>query len=502
MSNIDQVITTDIFVNGEARPASNGATYDLYNPARPSELVGHAASATKDDVNAAVHAAHTAFPAWVELGFEARAAMLRKVAVALIVDGEDVKYRSRLFTREHGKIARETLLEMSRLGERFNQAANYGERMGIDETMGPADVGPGFDTIITRQPRGVAALIVPWNWPLSILGAKLPQALAAGNTVVVKPSENSAMAPVLTLQIIAKMLPPGVVNIISGSAREIGDTLTGHPLVRNVNFTGSVAIGRHVMKVAAENITPVTLELGGNDAALFLEDVELSDTVFDKMYWGAFGSSGQICMALKRMYVHESRYDEVVDGFTAACERAVIGDGLLPETTMGPVNNAKQLKVVTDMIAEARSKGADVKECGQVPDEELYNGGGYFQKPALVYDADPSLSIVRDEQFGPALPIMKFKTDKEAIAMANDCDFGLCSSVWTTDAEHAVQIARKLEAGYTYINGHGPMAQDGRGPFGGFKHSGIGRNLGYDGALAFAEPHSISAPAGFLATKK
>lgn len=498
MSNMDQVITTDIFVGGNQRPASNGAVYALYNPARPTELVGHAAAATRDDVDEAVRAAHAAFPAWAEIGYEARIAIMLQVAEMLAADEEDIKYRSRLFTREHGKIARETLMEMSRLGDRFRQAAAYGERIMVDETMGPAGAGPQLDTIVSRQPRGVAALIVPWNWPLSILGAKLPQALVTGNTVVVKPAENSAMAPVLTLQKIASMLPPGVVNIVTGSSREIGDTLTGHPLVRNVNFTGSVAVGRHVMKVAAENLTPVTLELGGNDAALVLEDATLNDEVFNKMYWGAFGSSGQICMAMKRLYVHESRYDEVVDGFTAACERAVVGDGLLPETTMGPVNNAKQLGVVTQMIAEARAKGADVRECGQVPDEELYFGGGYFQKPALVYNADPTLSVVRDEQFGPALPLMKFKTDAEAINLANDSEFGLCSSVWTEDAERAVRIAKKLEAGYTYLNGHGPMAQDGRGPFGGFKNSGVGRNMGYDGVLAFAEPHSISGPAGFL----
>ncbi|MGR3815767.1 MAG: aldehyde dehydrogenase family protein [Cognatishimia activa] len=498
MSNMDQIITTEIVINGETRAASGGATYDLYNPARPSELVGHAAAATKEDMNAAVEAAHAAFPSWAELGYKARAEKLREIAKALTADEDDVKYRSRLFTREHGKIARETLLEMSRLGDRFMQAAAYGERMAIDEVMGPAEVGPQFDTVVMRQPRGVAALIVPWNWPLSILGAKLPQALVAGNTVVVKPSEDSAMAPVLTLQIIADLLPPGVINIITGDAKQIGDTLTGHPLVRMVNFTGSIGVGKHVMKVAAENLTPVTLELGGNDAAIVLEDAVLDEEAFNKMYWGAFGSSGQICMAMKRLYVHESRYDDVVDGFTAACERAVIGDGLLPETTMGPVNNARQFKVVTDMIAEARAKGADLKECGQVPDEELYSGGGYFQKPALVYDADPALSMVKNEQFGPCLPIMKFSTEDEAITAANDSIFGLCSSIWSQDSERVMRLARRLEAGYTYVNGHGPMAQDGRGPFGGFKQSGIGRNLGYDGVLAFAEPHSVSAPAGFL----
>lgn len=494
MRNLDAVITTDIFINGESRAASDGAVYDIYNPARPTELVGHAASATTNDVNDAVLAAHAAFPMWSSQSFAERANILRKIAGQLSADQNDIQYRSRLFTREHGKIARETLMEMSRLGDRFMQAADYGDRIAIDEEI----AGPPFDTIVTRQPRGVAALIVPWNWPLSILGAKLPQALVTGNTVVVKPSANSALAPALTLNKIAEMLPPGVLNVLTGSASTIGDPLVGHELVRNVNFTGSVNIGRHVMRTAAQHITPVTLELGGNDAALMLEDVELNDEAFNKMYWAAFASSGQICMALKRMYVHESRYDEVVDGFTAACERAVIGDGLEAETTMGPVNNAKQLKVVTDMIAEARSKGADVKECGQVPDNDLYHGGGYFQKPALVYNADPSLAIVKQEQFGPALPIMKFRDDKEAVALANDSEYGLCSSVWTPDADRAVSISRQLQAGYTYLNGHGPMAQDGRGPFGGFKQSGIGRNLGYDGVLAFAEPHSISGPAGFL----
>lgn len=490
----ESLATSDLYIGGTNRPAEQGRVYDLFNPARPSELVGRAAAASKSDVEDAVQAAHAAFPSWSAHSHGERAEKLRAVANALAADQDDVLRRSRLFTREHGKILKETQMELSRLGDRFMQAAAYGERLAIDEEIS----GPPFDTLVTRQARGVAALIVPWNWPLSILGAKLPQALIAGNTVVVKPSQNSALAPVKTLQIIAKMLPPGVVNVVSGSASEIGDALVGHPLVRKVNFTGSINIGRHVMKVAADNITPVTLELGGNDAAIVLEDAELGAETFAKMYFGAFGSSGQICMAMKRLYVHESRYDEVVDGMIAACNRAVVGDGLLPETTMGPVNNAKQLKVVTDMIAEARSKGADVKECGQVPDEELYNGGGYFQKPALVLDAEQSLSVVREEQFGPALPIMKFKTDAEAIALANDSEFGLCSSVWSPDAERAVAISRQLEAGYTYLNGHGPMAQDGRGPFGGFKLSGIGRNLGFDGVLAFTEAHSISGPAGFL----
>ncbi len=492
-ASTDPSIETKLYIGGESRSASDGAFYPLYNPARPDELVGHAAKAGCDDVDYAVKAAHEAFPDWAALTYQERADYLNKVADFLVADEADVQFRSRLFCREHGKIIKETMLEMTRLGDRFRLSAGYAERLSTDEQIS----GPPFDTVITRQPRGVAALIVPWNWPLSILGAKLPQALMAGNTVVVKPAENSAMAPTLTLHKIASLLPPGVVNVITGSSSQIGDTLTTHPLVRYINFTGSVGIGKHVMQMAAENLTPVTLELGGNDPALVLEDAELDEAAFMRMYLGTFMSSGQICMALKRLYVHSSRYSEVVDGLTQVCERMVVGDGLLEETNIGPVNNASQLKVVTDMISEARASGAEVRECGQVPDEELY-AKGYFQKPTLIYQPDQNLSIVRDEQFGPALPIMSFDSEKEAIALANDSNFGLCSSIWSSDKDHAMHLARKLEAGYTYLNAHGPTAQDGRGPFGGFKDSGIGRNLGYEGIIQFQGYHTISGPAGWL----
>lgn len=494
MTERADIVRTKLFIDGEERPAHGGREYGQFNPARPKELVGHAALSAPKDVDAAVKAAHAAFPAWSVLSFAERADLLRKIAAALTANEADVVERSKLFTREHGKITRETMMELSRLGDRFLLSASYAERLAAEEQL----QGPPLDTIVTRQPRGVAALIVPWNWPLSILGAKLPQALITGNTVVVKPAQNSALAPTLTLQIIARMLPPGVVNIVTGSARDIGDALVGHPLVRNVNFTGSIPVGRHVMKIAANNLTPVTLELGGNDPALVLEDADLNAEAFQKMYLASFASTGQICMAMKRLYVHESRYDEVVEGLRAACNRAVVGDGLLPETTMGPLNNGQQLNVVKSMIAEARSHDAEVCELGKIPDEALYNGGGYFQRPTLVLNANQSLTVVQDEQFGPVLPISKFRTEEEAVALANDSAFGLCSSVWSQDAERATLIARKLEAGYTYLNNHGPMAQDNRGPFGGFKQSGIGRNLGYDGVLAFAEPHTISGPPGFL----
>lgn len=489
----NELTTTNIYIDGQWIPSSTNRTYDLYNPARPKELVGKAAKGSVEDINKACKAAHRSFGMWAGLSYEERAAYLIKVADHLIADAEDLKFRSELFCREHGKILAETHMEISRLGERFKIAASYAERLASDVVIDT----PPFDTIITRQAPGPAALIVPWNWPLSILGAKLPQALMAGCTVVIKPSQNSAMAPCLTIKKIAEILPPGVVNIVTGSASEIGDALLENPYIRYINFTGSVPIGKHVMKLAANNLTPVTLELGGNDAGIILDDAKLDADAFSKMYFGAFASSGQICMALKRLYVVESRYEEVVAGLTEQCSKQVIGNGMLPETTMGPLNNSKQLKVVTDMIAQARAAGFEVNELGQVPDSQLYDDG-YFQKPTLVLNPDSGLDIVREEQFGPALPIIKIADQDAAIAAANDSQFGLCSSVWTEDKDKALSISRQLVAGYTYINNHGPRSQDSRAPFGGFKDSGIGRNLGYEGIVSFQGYHSISSPHGWL----
>lgn len=486
-------VETELVIGGEWRPASNGATYEVRNPARPSELVGMAAAATTEDVDSAMDAAQAAFPEWAALSYEERAAYLRKINEAVVSDEAELQDRIRLFTREHGKIIKESELELTRLGQRFDLVAGYAQRLAQDEEI----PGPPFDTIITRQPRGVATLIVPWNWPLSILGAKLPQALMAGNTVVVKPSRHAALAPMITLRKMAEVLPPGVLNVVSGSATEIGDALLTHPAVRKINFTGSIETGKHVMRTAADNLTHVTLELGGNDAAIVLEDANLDDAAFMRMHMGAFMTMGQICMAAKRLYVHESRFDEVVDGFSAVLSRQVVGDGTLDGVTMGPVNNREQYENVGVFLAEAKSAGADVRELGSVRDQAEFEHG-YFFKPALVVNPDPELKIVKDEQFGPALPIMAFSDDDEAVALANDSNYGLCSSVWTEDPERALSVSRRLEAGYTYLNAHGPAAQDSRAPFGGFKNSGFGRNLGYEGVLEFQEYHSISSVPGWM----
>jgi acyl-CoA reductase-like NAD-dependent aldehyde dehydrogenase len=486
-------LTTRLFIDGDWCDSSSGNTIQIHNPARPQEVVGNITSASIGDVERACAAAHRAFPLWAGLTYTERADHLVKIAHALRSDVDELAARTRLFTREHGKILTEAALELTRLGDRFLLTASYADRLSR-ETQLP---GPPFDTVIFRQPRGVAALIVPWNWPLSILGAKLPQALLAGNTVVIKPSKESSLTPALTIKRMAEILPPGVINLVTGSSAIIGDPLIAHPLVRKINFTGSIDVGRHVMSRAAINLTPVTLELGGNDAGLVLEDAVLDDAVFGRMYTGIFLSTGQICMALKRLYVHRTRYDEVVSGLTKIAERQVIGDGLLPEVTMGPLNNRDQFTIVKDIIAEAKASGSDVRECGTIRSSEEFKQG-YFIRPTLVLNPDHRLRIVAEEQFGPAIPIMPFKDDQEAVGFANESNFGLCSSVWSADRDRAMHLARGLAAGYTYLNAHGPTAQDSRGPFGGFKHSGIGRNLGYEGIIEFQDYHTISAESGWL----
>ena len=487
------MVETTLFIDGEARMPRHKNSYPIFNPANPEELVGHAAAADIDDVEDAIKAAHVAYGSWASLSIDERANYLKGIADNLNADSADVEMRTRLFTKEHGKTLFETTIEINRLADRFAQVAGFAEALKAEEDI----KGAQFDTVITRQSRGVVTLIVPWNWPLAILGSKLPQALLAGNTVVIKLSEQATLAPALTIMKIAQMLPAGVINLITGDGTKIGDTLVGHHLIRHVNFTGSIPIGRHVMQTAAQSLTPVTLELGGNDAGIILDDVTLDEGFFKKLYISAFLSSGQICMALKRLYVDRKIFDELVDGLSAVLDKQVIGDGLKDGITMGPLNNAKQQKIVSTMTDEAIAEAGDVRFFGTIDDEAQFEKG-YFLRPSLIINADYNLSAVKDEQFGPTLPIVAFDHEDEAIDYANDSEYGLSSSVWSQDTMRAMAIARRLEAGYTNINGHGPTAMDGLSPFGGVKNSGIGRNFGLDGIKQFQDIHSISAPSGAL----
>lgn len=482
---------TSLVINGNWQPASDGGTYAAINPARPKEILGQVAAGTATDVDAAFAAARSAAPGWAALSYHERAAQFEKVVEVLTADQDHLQERIALLTAENGKVLRESTMEISRLGDRFTQIAGYADRLAADEEL----PGPPFDTIVTREPYGVALLITPWNWPLAILGSKLPHALMAGNTVVIKPSEYAALSTALTIRLIADVLPPGVVNMVTGDGVVIGDSLTTHPEVDKICYTGSGPIGQHIMRKAADRLTPLTLELGGNDAGVMLADAEIGPETFMKLHMSGFITSGQVCMAMKRLYVHESRFDEVVDGLRTIEDNQVVGDGSLPDTTMGPVIHDKQHRHVNGLVADARSNGADVIELGAVPDQDLFDNG-YFVRPTLVIDAHNDLAIVQQEQFGPVMPIVKFSSDDEGVALANSSPYGLASSVWSADAEHGLTVARRLEAGTTYLNAHGPSSQDARAPFGGWKMSGFGVVHGFEGVRSFQRHHTITAPAG------
>jgi acyl-CoA reductase-like NAD-dependent aldehyde dehydrogenase len=279
--------------------------------------------------------------------------------------------------------------------------------------------------------------------------------------------------------------------VVTGADEVVGPIVVGDPRIRHVCFTGSVGGGKRIMPMAAANVTNVTLELGGNDPALVLDDAVLDETAFAKMSGATFMTTGQVCMALKRLYVPRSRYDEVIDGLKATLVNQKIGPGLDPDITMGPLNTARQRDYVAGLLEQAKAAGAEVQSYGEYAGD--WTSGNYML-PSLVLDPAPELGIVAEEQFGPALPIMPYDDEEQAIRLANATWSGLCSSVWSGDTEHATKVARQLRTGVTFFNNHNATAVDERAPFGGFAQSGIGRELGREGMHDFTETHVMAVP--------
>jgi acyl-CoA reductase-like NAD-dependent aldehyde dehydrogenase len=330
---------------------------------------------------------------------------------------------------------------------------------------------------------------VPFNWPIAILGAALPHALLAGNTAIVKPPPSAPLATTRVVQRIAEKLPAGVLNVVTGSDQNMAG-LIGSPDIAKVCFTGSVNGGKRIMEMASKSLTRVTLELGGNDAAIFLEDAILDDTHLDRLYAAIFDTTGQICMNAKRVYVHSSRLDQLVQGLTARLEKVQLGYGLDADTTMGPLHSPVQKAFVDEIIQEAKDSGAEVREFGQLPTGDL--AGGNFVRPALVINPDPMLRVVTQEQFGPVIPIIAFTTEDDAVASANDTWAGLGGSVWTANPDSAHRVGSQLACGYVWVNDHGATRLDLRAPFGGMKQSGFGREQGIEGIRAFQDTRAIA----------
>ncbi|MGC5171960.1 aldehyde dehydrogenase family protein [Micromonospora sp. DT81.3] len=483
MSGTLETVRTGLFIGGE--PRETAETLSITDPAKPGAVVGHAASASAEDVRDAVAAAKAAFPAWSALTGRERAAKMAE-AIAGIADDRDVD--AAILSQENGKIRFEGWVDALVFEIRWNLALMHADEVDAGKVL-PVAPGIPVETVVSYQPLGVVTVIVPFNWPIAILGASLPHALLAGNTVIVKPPPSAPLATTRVVQRVAEKLPPGVLNVVTGRDENMAG-LIQNPDVAKVCFTGSVNGGKRIMEMASKTLTRVTLELGGNDAAVFLDDAILDDAHLDRLYAAVYDTTGQICMNAKRVFVHRSRLDELVSGLTTRLQRAKLGHGLAEDTTMGPLHQGAQKAFVDEIIQEAKDAGADVREFGDLPGGDLT--GGNFVRPALVIDPDPSLRVVTQEQFGPVIPIIPFDTEEDAVRLANDTWGGLCGSVWTGSPESAQRVGAQLVCGYVWVNDHGATRLDLRAPFGGMKQSGFGREQGIEGIRAFQDTRSIA----------
>lgn len=493
-------LRTGLVIGGAV--AHTDETFAVHDPGQPSTVVGRAASATTDDSIRAVDAAHKAFGPWSATSGQERARQLTDALSALDADNDE---RVRLLVRENGKVRSEAAIEMQVFAQRFRLAAGLADLTDAVSSLPPTQTDESLDVAsgdvnlppvrsdVRRLPVGVVTIIVPFNWPLAILAASLPYALVTGNTAIVKPPPTAPLALVRTLEHLARQLPDGVVNVVTGSNEAVSPLIKDRR-VGKVVFTGSTSAGRTIMRLAADNLARVTLELGGNDPALVLDDATLDESELRRLVTGSFLTTGQVCMGIKRIYVHRSRFDDLVDGMAQLLDDYRVGHGLADGTTMGPLNSARQRDHVNDLVSDAQQRGAQVQTLGQLHVNHE-QADGHYLRPTLVLDPPEDTGIVQQEQFGPALPIVPFDDLDDVVDRTNSSWAGLCASVWSSDDDRAELVARRLRVGTVWINDANAVAEDDRAPFGGFRQSGIGRELGSEGLFETTELQTITFPA-------
>lgn len=462
------------------RNSVNGAfaetveSYEIFNPANGDSL-GFAPLSTEAEVEDAVQAAINAQTDWAKRPDEDRAELTATVAKVLENNSE---YLADLITREQGK-------PQSGPGAKFEMEACVGW------TQVPASLSIESEIVhedherrdtLHRVPFGVVAAIAPWNWPLMIAIWQIIPAIRMGNTVVLKPSEYTPIATLEMVRLINQVLPPGVLNTVTGDGR-IGCKLTSHPDINKIMFTGSETTGRRITEASAQNLAPITMELGGNDAAIVLPGTDVK-TIAEDLFWGAFLNMGQTCACIKRLYVHEDDYESVLDALGGLASQMPIGDGTNENVLIGPMQNQMQYDKVRELVADARESGCDIREFGETPEK------GYFLPVTLVGNIQDGQRLVDEEQFGPALPIIRYRNLNEAITSANRLSAALGASVWADNPTSATDTANRLEAGSIWINQHGaihPMV-----PFGGNKASGYGCEFGLEGLKGVTQARVIS----------
>jgi acyl-CoA reductase-like NAD-dependent aldehyde dehydrogenase len=460
------------------------ARIDVRNPARPDELVGTIVRGAPEHVDEAVAAAKAAQPAWGAKTFTERAEILAGGIARL---ESDIDKRAAVFVRENGKPLAEARGELLSVPRRQRMALAHAAELDAGRSL----AAPHGRTFVVNRPYGVVVSIVPWNSPVVLAFTQIVAALLAGNCVVLKPPETCPLALIRSVIMFAEALPPGTINIVTGLPGEIGDALTRHPDVGKIGFTGSIPSARHIMANAAQTIKGITLELGGNDPAIILDDADLGAANMKSMLGATFQMTGQVCMAIKRIYVPSRRRDEFLDAFCEAAQSLVVGDGLEPAVTMGPLHTHKAQVRAEGLIEDAARRGAKVTDLGRIDNDATF-AGGYFMRPVVVTDIAEDAPLMTEEQFCPAVPVATYDDLDDAIARANRTVYGLSGSVWSRDVDRALGIARSLEAGQVWINSHGVHAINHLAPYGGVKQSGIGRKSGIEGIREYLQSQTIT----------
>jgi acyl-CoA reductase-like NAD-dependent aldehyde dehydrogenase len=458
-----------LLINGRLIPGA--LTMEVINPAT-GQVLATCPRADATQVDTAVQAAKAAFPAWAKQSIAARRAKIMAIADGLEARLDEL---ARLLTAEQGKPLRDAMGEIGGSAAilRILASLELPSKVLLDDAK--------EKIIAHRTPLGVVAAITPWNFPMSILMIKVAPALLAGNTVVAKPAATTPLTSLRFAEICNEHLPPGVFNMITDQ-NDLGGLLTKHPDVAKVSFTGSTATGKKVMESAASSLKRVTLELGGNDAAIVLDDVD-PKIVAPKVFAGAMMNSGQVCLAIKRIYVHESQYESMCAELAALADAAVVGDGMKEETQYGPLQNKMQFEKVRTLMDQTHHDGKFIAG------GEVSGGPGYFVRPAIVRDIADHARLVREEQFGPVVPVLRYANIDDAIQRVNDTTYGLGGTVWSADPERGLAVAMKVDSGIMWVNQHMNVHMD--VPAGGSKQSGIGAELGVEGLAEFSQNHIV-----------
>lgn len=465
-----------LWVNGEPLEGGSGAV-EVIDPATEG-AIGQACQADAADVDRAVETAYQAFPRWRDTPASERAELLHKTASNLRREAEAIATE---LTLETGRTLRKNRGYVEWSAQCFDYYAEIGRHH-----LGRVIPSPESSqlSLVLKAPLGVVACIVPWNYPLLLLAWKIAPALAAGNVVVIKPASYTPWTT-LGLAAIFDHFPPGVINILAGSGSQVGERLIHHPDISMIAFTGSTKVGQHLMRAAAEDVKRLNLELGGVDPLIICADADL-EAAARACVWGAFLNAGQVCTSIERVYLEAPVFDQVCERVCEISKALVVGPGIEDSTEVTPMIRAQERQRVLEEIETARSGGAEVLAGGRIPEEYPK---GFYLEPTVITGLDPGSSLMVEETFGPVCPLVKVSDFDEALHLANRSHYGLGATLFTNDPTKVHRYMREIEAGNVWIND--PLIDNLAGPFGGFKRSGLGRELGLEGFEAFTETKHV-----------